>query len=180
MNNLNDFLSKRIESDLYISVEEISAYCKNFDSEERKDFLILMRGHLKKILDDEDQTYESLQFYEAAYTEIFDWLKEEVEKLEEEIVEQKILIPDENKGSVDFTRKQTALLAHYFKEYRFIKKLDNRPLGKLLHELTEHSEGNIRRDLSHSSLESIIQEVDCEKIIKTLEVIIDKMKNRRL
>jgi hypothetical protein len=180
MNSLNDFLSKRDESDLFISIEEVSEYCKNLESEEKRVFLILLRGHLKKILGGNFPSYDSRLFYEASYSDIFDWMKNEVEKLEEQIVEQKASIPDENKSSVDFSRKETALLAHYWRKYRFIKKLDNRPLGKQLNKLTDHSEGNIRRDLSKNNLEIIIEEIDREILIKMLESIITDLKNKSL
>ena len=180
MNNLNDFLSKREGSDLFISIAEIYEYCKNFDSEEKKDFLISLRGHLKKILAGDFPSYDSMIFYEASFHDLFDWIKKEVEKMEEEIIEQKALIPDENKSSVDFSRKETALLAHYWRKYRVIKKLDNRPLGKLLYKSTDHSEGNIRKDLSIENLEIIINELDTRPIEKTLESILHDIKNKKL
>jgi len=119
-------------------------------------------------------------FYEASFHDLFDWIKKEVEKMEEEIIEQKALIPDENKSSVDFSRKETALLAHYWRKYRVIKKLDNRPLGKLLYKSTDHSEGNIRKDLSIENLEIIINELDTRPIEKTLESILHDIKNKKL
>lgn len=180
MNSLKDFLDNRDNNQPFISSDEISSFMAGLHPDEKIIFLKLMRGHIKREINRKFVTYDAQMMYEHIYGEVLEWVRKEIEDLEDDLIIEASSISDEVRPGSSISRKQTALVTHFFKKYKIYEKLPDRKMGESLAKLSGYSEENLRRDLSINNLEIIINEIDHDKLVDILQAVIADIQNKHL
>jgi hypothetical protein len=187
MTHFEMFLDERTENNASVSISEIDAFIDDLNAKEKLRFFKNLRRHLKKLMNTEYPSIDAKELADHAYEELINHASEQIETLGDRLDTDTEKIDDEKIPGQLLSRDEIIFIAHYMRKMKGLKDISNKKLAHYFSALTGHSEQNIRINLSQSGIESILPQVDIDKISDFFQQMIDmgrkdkeEEKNRKL